>query len=741
MMVTDLGSVIPSFQVNAHTSGAQVEADVTFDAPFPPELEVAFYLMRDRSPVWRGRYGHELSTTFEVEEAGTYIVKAFAKLHGEKHTQVSAPIVVSESALLEARDLERRIPSSLPYTPLDYPHQDFALLALPEAMREVQLSKLQHEVNDMGLKLGQWSTTDSSIEVVATPAVWAENRSSLFSGLARTADRLVFGANDLEANSTEEVYESIGDFTLATRQEWGVEVRTDYFGIGRLYTYQSANLICISNRYHLLLKLILAADEKLAINRIKARANLQAVNQPFTQNFSTDMDVQGCKTVPPGSILELQGFDLKLRASAIATVLNEPTNQEIDEEQYTTQLNKAADEIVDNLRIAIDHPQFDAVRVDLTGGMDARLVFAALSRLDPNRDRVQIHTADVSGSPSDLPISLALTSKAGFEYDSLPRKTSPIASIDSTLENLSFHMGSYFGLRPETARTRLPRTLRVNGFYGEISARPYFARQIFGKPAEAMDSGDFCRFYVDSINHTQRPLSRNDELYTLLRQEFEELPGNLPAEKLDAFYLYYRNGLHCSDRWLNHVLAPGWGPLQSKELFSLKWKTFTRSKDVRLQMDITELLDSDLALLPIGRKKDNIDRASLDSRYHVPQGDLAELLDLSTSDHVRYEKARELRSAATTKLAGSMPQPVAVKNARFNHTYESWLYDAVSALHNDYEVISSREADQLRSYLKKNFNPSVSTPTKNGFILGNKILSVYYQCTIACGHSGDGQSA
>src|SRR5699024_7527695 len=149
-------------------------------------------------------------------------------------------------------------------------------------------------------------------------------------------------------------------------------------------------------------------------------------------------------------------------------------------------IRSAGEEIVENLRVSLEHPTFESVRVDLTGGLDARLLFTALAQLQDYKEKIHIHTADVAGSPHDLVISRALTRETGFNYDTLPRETRPIASTTSLLENISYNLGSYYGIRPESRRSRLRNTLRINGFYGEACARPYFARLVFGRDSEQL---------------------------------------------------------------------------------------------------------------------------------------------------------------------------------------------------------------------------------------------------------------
>src|SRR5699024_1729239 len=149
----------------------------------------------------------------------------------------------------------------------------------------------------------------------------------------------------------------------------------------------------------------------------------------------------GCKTTRPGNMLRMRGLDLEFVETEISRVFSEPTDQELNPDYYWQKIRSAGEEIVENLRVSLEHPTFESVRVDLTGGLDARLLFTALAQLQDYKEKIHIHTADVAGSPHDLVISLALTRETGFNYDTLPRETRPIASTTSLLENISYNLG------------------------------------------------------------------------------------------------------------------------------------------------------------------------------------------------------------------------------------------------------------------------------------------------------------
>lgn len=716
------------FTVHTSVTNAEIVATVDLQNSQTGETtpEFAFYLMHGNEPVWRGAYSSSSSAKFLIESEGTYVIKAFVRTMNDKQSRRSEAFTISLEAINRSTLAEdREITEPLPFVPLDYPHQDFALISFGEHADTIEL--LRERLAELGMSARKWGKSAEPIYAISSTR--NNERDLLFSGMTRARDRFVFGQRDLHETEPVDYQDNVGDFTVAMGHQWGAEISTDYFGVGQIYYYSSPGVTCVSNRYHLLLLLLTGVGEPLTIDHTKARAALQAVNQPFTQNFSSGMEVSGCKTTKPGHMIRMHGLKLEFVETAISRVFSESTDQELSSEYYRQKIQSAGEEIVDNLKIALEHPTFDSVRVDLTGGLDARLLFTALASLQNYSEKVHIHTADVAGSPHDLDISLALTRDTGFNYDTLPRGSKRVSSTTSLLENISYNLGSYYGIRSETRRSHLSNTLRINGFYGEVSARPYFARLIFGRGSEHLSPSDFSYRYIGSFAEDELPLDRTDELKSLFRNEIDSLPGRTSADKMDVFYLAYRNGLHCSDRWLNHTLAPGWGPLQSKELFELKWKTFNVFKNIKVQVDVTEHLNSELAQIPIGRSKDNVDRHAVDPKYPSAHADIDSWLALSEHDYDRYRKAEETRGSRVHRTPQADAQVIEVENKRFDTVRDGSLARAITRLHEDFDVLSEGEAETLRSYLDTHVT-GISRPPHRGIVVANKILSIYHQCLL-----------
>src|SRR5699024_1205965 len=313
-----------------------------------------------------------------------------------------------------------RWPDQLPYTQLDYPHQDFAVVSSSES-HIAEVEGLKQMSVSLGLTLETWTTQSERLAVIRGHRRSESHENFIFSGMAKGRDRLVFGQDEIELYEKPEITESVGDFVSVTNDNHAISIETDYFGIGKVFYYSDGKFACASNRYHLLLLTLKSLDIELSFDRVKARSNLQAVNQPFTQNFSSRMDVRNCYVLPVDQNLTIARGSLNFVDSEIRAVLDGPSDAVPSPLEYKESVERASEEIVSNLRVALTHPRFESVRVDLTGGMDARLIFAALTHLTEFNAKVGVHTADVPSSPNDLKISLALTRNYPFGYDEIPR--------------------------------------------------------------------------------------------------------------------------------------------------------------------------------------------------------------------------------------------------------------------------------------------------------------------------------
>jgi len=112
---------------------------------------------------------------------------------------------------------------------------------------------------------------------------------------------------------------------------------------------------------------------------------------------------------------------------------------------------KAKDEIINNVKMIFEYPDFDNVIVDLSGGFDTRMVYAACTVLPDSliRPKIKIFSR-YSPTQNDLQVAISLNSV--YRYDCLKKednanfKLIPLSSENAdmlTANNISKSLGTY----------------------------------------------------------------------------------------------------------------------------------------------------------------------------------------------------------------------------------------------------------------------------------------------------------
>ena len=718
---------IPKYRVGVSMSPSTdtLSVEVEFDQTAPDDVEAAFYLLCEDSIVERTRYARDLKHSFRISHGGTYSVKAFVRRGDQKASRLSGSV----NALPDLRAVPE-----LEYVPSAQPFADFALVGFgpgrtPSEHRQ-SLNMLAGELAEF--EYDEWETSSGQFGVLHHQGSgFAEGGEWCFSGLARTDTKLIYGAADLVRAGTESVNESVGEFVLARRTEEGVELSTDYFGVARVYYYESPAISCASNSYHLLLTVLRRVGVHAGVDRVAVRAGLQEASQPFQQWFTRSMGVRGCRAMMPGNRMSIHGTQVRLSPSGIGDVLSQPNDLELDRDDYLAAVRQGAEEIIDNLRVALEHPMFDGLRVDVTGGLDSRTVLAAASHFPEYRDRLHLHTAITRSEPFELGVALELARISGFEWDTTPHEKTAVDRGQEHRRLLSEHLGSYFLLPARGVHNRLPRTLRLNGFFGESCIRPYFSRSLVGT---RMDGLEVSEFASERVNFPQAvPMGTTDELVSLFRAEMCDLPGDSTHARYEAFYLFYRNAFHCSSRKTARTIGPSWGVLQSKKLFSLKWRTLSRRRDIGLQVDVIEALNHEMALVPSSDDRVNRERAEIYPRYQPFVGQAANhRVDVGDEKARAYVDASRIQKERSRWIEREPAPLSADSGGGYDRDVAEWLHSALRELVDTYEVVSQGEASNLLEYA--GFGSTAATAGSaqvRARVVVNKVLSALYECRLA----------
>jgi len=551
--------------------------------------------------------------SFAVETEGAYFAKVFVKSIGiqssiltkyvdyysEQTKNKFADYCNSEVEYIHTNGINPDY-----FYKMKYPYSDFALIVNMDNIGKEFLGKYEFICN--GYHFGS-----NDVQIICNEGQLSMPTGMLFSGLTKCKQQLVFGKNDISSDM-DICDNNIGNFAYVKVNKKNIEISTDYFGTAKVYYYMNNDQYVISNNYHLILLILRELGIKIAANNNLILALLCKSRQAFQQSISREREMCNVFILPADKLININEKGIIFKEKKIADVFKET---KIKEKNLDNLLSEGKDEIIDNVRIVLADKRYERVLVDLTGGLDSRTVYGAVSNLQEYADKVVIHsdgydsfvTKAMENDNSDLAIAIKLNclNEYGYNDVSTERLWFDIEEAENQMISQSVLSGYFY---PHSTTKMITKNVdkmaafELNGFYGEICCRPYYSRSLLPKANKIKDMDALITAVANRIGI----LSGNS--YNALREELSKeinlLPGKSLLEKWDLHYLFYRNGLHCNTIWEYEKRTPQWGPLQSKALFKYKHLTFGEEADINQQLEIIQRLDGRLHKVPFENVKD-----------------------------------------------------------------------------------------------------------------------------------------
>lgn len=578
--------------------------------------EYCYYLYDiNNSLVEKSKWIQDACYKFSVKEEGAYFVKIFRKRNNNQDI-ISTKYVdyYNKSTKLE---FEKYCNEKMKYSltnnlkpdflyKMKYPYKDFAAIVSKDN-RKVSCKFL----STYGFKKKVFEMSSYWVEILSDK-IDIEDNGIIFSGLAKCRKVLVNGEDDLGIN-TEVNEDTIGNFTYLKKEEGRIEIGSDYFGTGKIYYYMKNEVTVVTNNYHLLLLILRDIGEMIQPNKELILALLCKSGQAFQQSISREREMQDVYMLPADKKLEIRKKGISIEDKNISLVFKMKKKKNI--KRYDKLLKQGKNEILDNTEIILADQRYKKVIVDLTGGLDSRLVYGAVSNLENYRDKVVIHAdgydAAINQENSDLSIAVRVNSLNKYDYNTVyvEHVWRDIIEVENEMISQSVLSGYYYPhsyTKMAITRKDLEPAFEINGFYGEICCRPYYSRKLLQKEVPLKEISSL----LPIIANRKGVLSGNS--YNALKNKLQEelclLPGNTPLEKWEIHYLFYRNGLHCNTIWEYEKRTPQWGPLQSKALFKYKHLTFGKMDGINEQLRLINAMNQRLNLIPFADPQDEIER-------------------------------------------------------------------------------------------------------------------------------------
>ena len=211
---------------------------------------------------------------------------------------------------------------------------------------------------------------------------------------------LVIGSNDIGrlGLNVNELKENCGEYHLVTLDDDGIQVRGDWFGYQPLFHYNANWGGAVSTSYHLMLLVLKVIGEELRVD-IPHALEILKEKWTFTSALSVELENCRCNRTYEYFVISNAGITVRTTSAYEDLHLDGPYSASI----YEQCIHQAKEDILGHVKMVFEHPAFDSVVVDLSGGLDTRLVYAACSVLPDSliRPKIRISTRG-SGTPNDM---------------------------------------------------------------------------------------------------------------------------------------------------------------------------------------------------------------------------------------------------------------------------------------------------------------------------------------------------
>lgn len=499
----------------------------------------------------------------------------------------------------------------LKLAPLVPPHEDIAIVAAK------QKSAVPHKLEDFSIehKLIFQQYKENIVSLSKGNVYTSLNKCNyLFSGYVIHEERMFIGSEiSQEIADIREIYGDYGEFSLATIGDGTIELSSDYFGMVPWFYFDNSKVFAASNNYHLLLLILTNLNIELSMNIKHSRVNLITTGFTYGTPFSINMDVTDCKINHAYEIIHYSFLNgIETRNTELYDILCSKT--EWNEDEYESCIYKAKEEILNNCKAIFEHPQFKRIVVDVSGGFDSRIVFAAVNCL-PKKLRNKIYTyTRTSNTPDDVQKASAITNIYSYpKYNYSDTDDSNLFEIDGkiNLAQISRTLGSYsISSYLYTANYNNFDTLEITGGLGEVvlgykRVRGELDYSLGDKRLLSRLGGCFWHNCVEEL----KPVFKDQE--SLIFEMLNNYNGDCLFKKFHQLYTDTRNrfiigSAHNIEN--NNMRIP---VLFSKNALKAKWMYFNNFHqncvpDEKISIDLLTAINPLLTCFPFCSSNDDV---------------------------------------------------------------------------------------------------------------------------------------
>lgn len=275
-----------------------------------------------------------------------------------------------------------------------------------------------------------------------------------------------------------DVLGTTGEFHLLELGVNFARFSADHFGIQQIFHFDNGRFFAAATSYHLLLKILQAVGLPLNIDYKRSR---RIIDEGRVFHSRVSIEMTDCAVLAIYEYIEIDSDGPRIVRSDVHDTLYKRAS--FSEDRYATLIAQARDEIVHNMQMIFECSTLDAVVVDLSGGMDSRLLYAACTQLPQAlvRRKIQINCQHAP-SPSatqggDLEVALEINSIWDYpmldndsparRWANLPIDENPDSVTIAKISRLFGVHKNYNHITPRHVDRYCVNVGRVSGFIGE----------------------------------------------------------------------------------------------------------------------------------------------------------------------------------------------------------------------------------------------------------------------------------
>ena len=659
------GNALNDVYIDISMNGNVVSCNLVNCESLKKGAQFAYYLLRYENIVTKTGYSSDTEIKWQIDESGIYVITCFIKYLGKVKSIYSKPVSYMSDQIKEEykqfRSRAYNMQFDLPqYVSQKEPYCDYAVISA--SSRDNIQSFDSFKKYDLGRIGGQFCSilTEGDLKKI-------DGHSIFISGIAYVAGKQYYHQDISTIDDLKVLESATGCFTLVHRSDECLLIHSDYFNFQQIYYYRSKDFSVFSNRYHLILSILQKNNIRLELYDKKASIQLSSTKIPtFTQGFLREMDMRGVYQLDNAldAVLNINGWSFIENTYGKALKRREVYH----EKKYKQLLIKAKDELLCNLKGILTNKRYTKIHMDLTGGLDSRMIYAALTLMPIElRKKVDIVTIDVPGS-NDLNIALQINSIYRFPWNSSHSKVQKLSQCTAEKLRRSFYMGRKYDAFLGNQMNLTNCEVNIIGACGEILARPYIPRRYYD--ISVSKTRTICEYlkYITQKNANLLYTSYEgylQDILELMGTEMQSINVPSPEEKIEKCYLMYRHAYHFEFGVLNYYNNIDEAPLQLKCLFRAHNMTDQIFRSIKMQLDMLYLLNPMIASIDFDSKKDNDDRKMLLDELNIDDVRFQGIQLETTIDKQSWICANEERIRCSEVLQEK------------NYTQENISYDAL----------------------------------------------------------------